>query len=175
MNKLKAGDRVQFSADVKLLKGLDATGTYTVSKTERHFVYLDGLDIAHVCWYESDLEKVGLNRKGYMNKLELFKKVYELSIEGDTWLDKVPHEISDSVFNNPYSTSLQRTIDLLISYSFTKEEEEWVGFFLYEWSTDKSLSVDIYETGNSKQKRITFDTFNDIADFLVEYEGWDPL
>ena len=110
-----------------------------------------------------------------MNKLELFKKVYELHTQGITWLDKVPSEISESVFDNPYSTSLQRTIDLLLSHAFTKEEEEWADFFLYEWSTDKSLSVDVYETGNGKQKRITFDTFNDIADFLVEYEGWDQL
>ncbi len=58
MNKLKVGDKVTLSPDAKMQKGLDATGTYTVAKIDRCFVYLDSAGYENIAWYESDFEKI---------------------------------------------------------------------------------------------------------------------
>ena len=99
MNKLKAGDKVKFSASVKMLQGLDPYGIYTVAKTERYFVYLDILDIEHVCWYESDFEKVDDTKHKHRDLMIQYANDYTLEIEvkdyvGSWSVSQHPHWLS---------------------------------------------------------------------------------
>jgi len=101
-----------------------------------------------------------------MNKLNTFRKIFELYSTGNSWLDNVPREINASVFDNPYVESLQRSVDLLLQSVFTKEEDEWIAWFLYEWYADRSLTVIV------KDVEYRFDSFDCFADFLVNEEDW---
>lgn len=63
----------------------------------------------------------------------LLKKIVKLNKEQDVWIEKLPIEISNAFFDNPYNTAKGMQIDTLIEFIFGKYSED-VSYFLYESS-----------------------------------------
>lgn len=67
-----------------------------------------------------------------MSKEELFRKIYKLQQEADTYIEKVPTDISTSYIDNGFVNSILMIKDLLMEEVFG-EHYQSVEWFLYEW------------------------------------------
>lgn len=97
----------------------------------------------------------------------LISLLKDLETQGDEWIDKVPHEVNASFFDNPYVNCLQKTNDLLMATVFANKPEllEEVEWFLYEWEKDKDP---IYRTINTVDSTYTIDTVDNFVNYLED-------
>lgn len=92
-----------------------------------------------------------------MNKLDLFRKLYEHHAKGNAWLDTVPNEINESFFDNPYVGSLRRQLDLVQAAVFTEDQLSDIDWFLFDWSVTPTLTWKIDDIEYS---------FSDIEEYI---------
>lgn len=85
--------------------------------------------------------------------------------KAEAWLDTVPREINSVFFDNPYVDALQHTKDLLLTTLFDKPLRDEVGWFLYEWSEEKDVSLRTITYPNGSKYIIN--TLDDFVDYLV--------
>lgn len=102
-----------------------------------------------------------------MKKTEIFKLMYTHYSVGSDFIDKIPTDISDSYFDNPYCNSLWKMIDILSEELFTYEEQQWIDWFLFEWHDNRDLYVTFDDVD------YTFDTIDEFIDILIKEERWD--
>lgn len=76
-------------------------------------------------------------------KKQLLKQIYQNHSDADAWLDRVPNEISNAFFDNPYVVAMGRNEDMLTRYVFTEDEMGWVDWILWEWRHNKSLQFSV--------------------------------
>ena len=84
----------------------------------------------------------------------------------DEWLEKVPNEISDAFFDNPFVDGYYKAISDLIKIHFGDDHWYSVDWFLIEWHV--GLSV-VTPCG----KELTINSIDEYCEYLVKYEGWE--
>lgn len=94
-----------------------------------------------------------------MNKTQLIRFLVNEHQKREEYLDSIPTDIRQSVFDNAYVTSIGRVNDALISKLFG-EKAESIFWFMYEWEPGYKESVD--------GKDIIINNTDDFIDFL-----WD--
>lgn len=67
-----------------------------------------------------------------MKKLELIKFTLELLTKAEQWIDKIPFEIRDTFFDNPYSNSCGRVMDAALETSLGEDLYELVMWWIYD-------------------------------------------
>lgn len=89
----------------------------------------------------------------------LVSEMYKINKTGTEWINKLPIEINDVFFDNPYTVSMGRICDMLITEHFGEYSED-VFWLLYEFEEGKEYSLEI----NGKQHTISTleDYFNAI-------------
>ena len=96
-------------------------------------------------------------------KIKLFRRAYELKLEGDAYIDPLPTEFKALIFDNGYSASQGMMNDLLQDVVFGKDRES-VYWFLYEWHPG-------YEVG-CNGKTVKINNIDEYIDWIVTEEGF---
>lgn len=67
-----------------------------------------------------------------MKKETIFRKLYENKVERDNYIDSVPLDIRDAIYDNLYSDLLIRDCEMMMKIVF-EEHTSSVEWFLYDW------------------------------------------
>ena len=103
-----------------------------------------------------------------MNKIALLKELYQNHIDGEKWLSRVPNDISACFFDNPFVESIYKSNAVLMESIFSEEELESVYWIMYEWSSSP------LQTLINDGVEYKFNDIDDIAEYLIDHEGWMP-
>lgn len=79
---------------------------------------------------------------------------------GDTWVERVPNEVSAAFFDNPLSESLMEQTTLLMHALFEDNLYHEVEWFLYEWKSDADVTLRTITYPDGRQV-----TINDLTEF----------
>lgn len=97
--------------------------------------------------------------------LEKYKEYEDI---GDDFMNKIPRQIRDGYFDNPYVESLSKQVDLLLrTWLGSRALIEEIDWFLYDWDVDRGLN----EITTSQDKVFVIVTVDDFLDYL-EYQGY---
>jgi hypothetical protein len=99
-----------------------------------------------------------------MKKSDVFRKLVKLHNDINQYLDRVPSDIVQSIFDNEYSNNQGHMVDLLIDEYFG-EHAESVLWFMYEWKPGFAVGYD----GNA-QKIYSLDEY---IEYLKVHEGFE--
>lgn len=106
-----------------------------------------------------------------INRLQLkifLEKYKEYERIGDEFMNKIPRQIRDGYFDNPYVESLSKQVDLILrTWLNSKSLIEEIEWFLYDWDVDKGLN----EITTGQGKMFVIVTVDDFLDYL-EYQGY---
>lgn len=107
-----------------------------------------------------------------MNALKfktLIEQLQHAKLCGDTWVERVPNEISAAFFDNPLSESLMEQTTLLLHALFDDNLYHEVEWFLYEWDSDADVALRTitYPDG----KAVIINNVADFCDYLLA-EGY---
>jgi hypothetical protein len=98
-----------------------------------------------------------------MNKIELFKFLNTEYRLRDQYIDTVPKELQEAVFDNTYINSALLCIDRLIE-SVYGEHSEAIFWFLHEWKPGFCICIGHIE--------YTINNIDDYIDFMKSCEGF---
>ena len=121
-------------------------------------------------WYEEITSKINSkNPKAEKHEpaakpsVSLLKSLYEMELKKEEWISKLPSDISDAFFDNPYVNGMQRQLDEMINAHFGIHSDS-VDWLLYEWREGLEVSID--------GKRFKINAPEDYYKYLIENEGW---
>lgn len=99
-------------------------------------------------------------------KTSTLRVLYEHISKADECLDRVPDEISDAIFDNPYINGYYRALEEIIKIHFGEEHWYSVDWFLTEWKEGLGVrspcGVDL-----------NINSIDEYCDYLIKYEGWE--
>lgn len=101
-----------------------------------------------------------------MTKIEVFKKIFELHSKAEEYYETVPSDLSSIFFENEYSNNREMIVEVLMRAYFTETENASIGWFLYDWYSDRELFAVV------DGQEYKFETIDDYIAYLTEYEGW---
>jgi hypothetical protein len=103
-----------------------------------------------------------------MNKqlIDLVKKLKELDVTADVYLQSIPKDINPAFFDNGYVNALQLQKDMLIDVMFGDMAED-VSWFLYEFEAGKSAGPHCITAGGTEY---TYHTNEDYYKYLENCE-----
>ena len=103
-----------------------------------------------------------LQLKTFLEKYKEYEKI------GDEFMNKIPRQIRDGYFDNPYVESLSKQVDLILrTWINSKPLFDEIDWFLYEWNPEKGLN----EITTGQGKMFVIVTVDDFLDYL-EYQGY---
>jgi hypothetical protein len=98
-----------------------------------------------------------------MNKEQLFRLMYESKQKEDAYIDSLPRDIAQAIFDNVYVNSIVSVQDKLARYVFG-DHMEAIWWFLYEWKPG-------YEVGaNGITRKIN--SIDEYIEWMKEQEGF---
>lgn len=100
-----------------------------------------------------------------LSRVELIRKLYELHLEQEEWIDSLPTDIRDAFFDNAYTNAQGLMVDALGKYALGDAYED-VMWFLYEFVPGTNQTIEVTK-GNGA---ITY-TINSIDDYLSYFEA----
>lgn len=97
---------------------------------------------------------------------KIIKQLKEDQSRADAWIYRIPIEIRDAFFDNPYVNSLYSSNTFLLSMVFEdepslKDELDW---FLYDWSATKSISL---RTIKANDEVYVINNDDDFCNYLI--------
>lgn len=102
-----------------------------------------------------------------MNKIEIFKIIYEHHKFGEEFLDSIPWQIRDGYFDNPYVESINAIKNHLLREVFTVDELFVIEWFLYDMMCRGGT---VYSPDGEQFEIASFDEY---IEYLKKYEGWE--
>lgn len=98
-----------------------------------------------------------------MNKEQLFRMMYERKQHEDAYIDSLPRDIAQAIFDNAYVNSITHVQDKLARYVFGDHMES-IWWFLYEWKPGYEVS------SNGITRKI--DSIDEYINWMKEQEGF---
>jgi hypothetical protein len=96
-----------------------------------------------------------------MTKAQIFRKLVELKNQRYTYLESIPSDIQQAIFDNKAMDTLERAQDMLINEYFA-EDAEAVFWFLYDWEPGFLVGINGTNTKiNNIEDYITWMKWND--------------
>lgn len=99
-------------------------------------------------------------------KTSTLRMLHKHLSKADEWIAKVPNEINDAFFDNPFIDGYYKSLFELIKVHFGEEYWYSVDWFLTEWH--EGLSA-ISPCG----KEIKINSIDDYCEYLIKHEGWE--
>lgn len=110
----------------------------------------------------------------YKQKLKLFKTLADEQKKGEDWLRRVPLEVNDAFFDNPYVDSLYKINSAFFEAVFTPQEQCDI-----EWWLDCGMEAaakqhfvpskgQFYDIGS-------FEDINEYITYLEKHCGWGEV
>lgn len=97
----------------------------------------------------------------------LLTDIRKLNDANDTYIDKIPYDISACIFDNTYTNNQYKVIDILFANIFADyiDDAEW---FVYEFSPnlDRSIIID--------DRKYVINTFDDFFDYMQKEAKFEP-
>ena len=98
-----------------------------------------------------------------MNKIQIFRKLYENSQARDGYLERTPSDLRQFIFDNEYSNNLQSERDMLIRAVFGDQADS-VEWFLYDWRPGAVCSFG--------GEAVAIQNIDQYIDYIVRCEGF---
>lgn len=99
-----------------------------------------------------------------MDKLDLFRAMFNNSQSISSWIDSIPSDVQSVFYDNEMVNILSSEVDMLAKEVFTDEQYQCIDWFLNEWMSDNKLSWMVDD------KEYNFKNIDEYIDLLVNLE-----
>lgn len=101
-------------------------------------------------------------------KERLFREIYAEKIKGEAYINSIPRDIRDAIFDNGYVNGISR-LNVELRRSVFGKHFDSIEWFLYEWEAGYEVAI---STGDARVE-VKIESIDDYVTWMKTHEGFE--